>query len=503
MNTHQISSDTLSCKELDRLISNGDTIRLSEEAIQAVEKNRAYLDSVLEGSTNKIYGINTGFGALHNIVIPKDKHALLQEKLIISHACGVGDEIPMHIAKTCLLLKIQNLSYGFSAVNKSTLDRLVEFYNRGVIPVLYEQGSLGASGDLAPLAHLALPLIGEGQVYFKGQKLDSMKVLDQMGMQPLNLGAKEGLALLNGTQFMSAYGVWGTNKLRYLLKIADFIAAISLEAFDGRIDAFDPAIHEVRKHKGQRESAQNIRYLLDGSEIATTFKKHTQDPYSFRCVPQVHGASRDALRYIENVFENEINSVTDNPLVFDEHQAIISGGNFHGQPLALALDHLCLAAAELGSISERRLYKLLSGQRELPSFLVDNPGLNSGFMIVQYTAASIVSQNKHLCMPASVDTIDSSQGQEDHVSMGANAATKMYRVLNNVEKVLAYEFFAASQAIQYRRPKRTSGIIEAALAMFAQEVPFIEEDDLMYPFMNKSHEYIQKLKNTNFLSSII
>jgi len=499
----QITSERISCKEIDRILLSGLEIRLSEQSAQAVDKNRQFLDQLLEKSENKIYGINTGFGALHNIEIPREQQALLQEKLILSHACGVGDEIPTEISRLILLLKVQNLSYGYSAINKNTLETLIEFYNRGVFPVIYEQGSLGASGDLAPLAHLALPLIGEGQVTFKGQKLDSIKVLNQLGIEPLTLDAKEGLALLNGTQFMSAFGVWGVNKLKYLLKIADFISAISLEAFDGRIDPFDPAIHEVRKHLGQRESAQNIRYLLDGSEMASSFKKHTQDPYSFRCIPQVHGASRDALRYIESVIENEINSVTDNPLVFDEHNAIISGGNFHGQPLALALDHLCLAAAELGSISERRLYKLLSGQRDLPSFLIDNPGLNSGFMIVQYTAASIVSQNKHLCMPASIDTIDSSQGQEDHVSMGANAATKMRRVLDNVEKILAYEFFTASQAIQYRRPKRTSGIIEAALAMFAQEVPFIEEDDLMYPFMNKSHEYIQKLKNTNFVSSLI
>ncbi len=503
METHFISSDRITCKDIERICGSGLDIKLSEDALAAVIKNREYLNSKLADSTNKIYGINTGYGALHNIEIPKDKQAELQEKLVISHACGVGEQIPVEIAKMLLLLKIQNLSYGYSGIREETINTLLEFYNRNVIPIIYEQGSLGASGDLAPLAHLSLPLIGEGEVNFKGAKHESYKVLDQLGLSPLKLQAKEGLALLNGTQFMSAYGVWGVNKLRHLLKLADFISAISLEAFDGRQGPFDPALHEVRKHQGQRESAQNIRYLVDGSEIAKAPKKHTQDPYSFRCIPQVHGASRDALRYIENTIENEINSVTDNPIVFEEKDVILSGGNFHGQPLALSLDHMCIAAAELGSISERRMYKLLSGQRDLPSFLVSNPGLNSGFMIVQYTAASIVSQNKHLCMPASVDTIDSSQGQEDHVSMGANAATKMYRVLNNVEKVLAYEFFAASQAIQFRRPKRTSGIIEAVLAMFAQEVPFIEEDDLMYPFMNKSLEFIQKLKNTNFLSSII
>ena len=503
MDKHLISTSRISCKEIEHIIDMDIDLKISEESSNAVRKNREFLDQVLEDSTNKIYGINTGYGALHNVVIPKDKQSELQEKLVISHACGVGDEIPQFISRTMLFLKIQNLSYGYSGVREKTINTLVELYNRKVTPVIFEQGSLGASGDLAPLAHLSLPLLGRGEVYFKGVKLKSHKVLSQLGLEALNLSAKEGLALLNGTQFMSAFGVWGVNKLKHLLKLADFISVISLEAFDGRSEPFDPAIHEIRLHRGQKETAQNIRYLIDGSEMARSYKQHTQDPYSFRCIPQVHGASRDALRYIESVIENEINSVTDNPLVFEDKNKILSGGNFHGQPLALALDHLCLAAAELGSISERRTYKLLSGERDLPSFLIDNPGLNSGFMIVQYTSASIVSQNKQLCMPCSVDTIDSSQGQEDHVSMGANAATKMFKVLNNVEKILAYEFFTASQAIQFRRPKRTSGIIEAVLAMFAQEVPFIEEDDLMYPYMNKSLEYIQKLKNTNFLSSII
>ena len=484
-------------------MESGIDLRLSESSLEAVVKCREYLDGVLADPKSKIYGINTGYGAMHNVEIPPEKQALLQEKLVISHSCGVGDEIPLDIVKILMFLKIQCLSLGHSGIRPETINTLIELYNRQVFPVIYEQGSLGASGDLAPLAHMSLPLIGEGEVNFKGVRADSLKVLDQVGLEPLELQAKEGLALLNGTQFMSAFGVWGVNKLHDLLKLADFISVISFEAFDGRKDAFDPGIQDVRKHSGQNITAQNLRYLLDGSEIANSFKEHTQDPYSFRCIPQVHGASRDALDYISSVFDKELNSVTDNPIIFPDRDLIVSGGNFHGQPLALALDHMCIAAAEIGSISERRTYKLLSGERGLPSFLVDEPGLNSGFMIVQYTSASIVSQNKQMCMPCSVDSIDSSQGQEDHVSMGANAATKMYRILNNVEKILAYEFFTAAQAIQYRRPKRTSGIIEAVLAMFNQEVPFIHEDELMYPFMNKSQEFIQKIKNTSFLESII
>ena len=503
METFQISSKHLTCKEVQQVVNSGVDLKLSDSSLSAVVKCRNYLDEVLSDPNRRLYGINTGYGALHDIDIPADKQVELQEKLVISHSCGTGDEVPLDIVRIMMFLKIQSLSYGHSGIRQETINTIIEMYNRQVLPVIYDQGSLGASGDLAPLAHLSLPLIGEGEVNFKGFKTNSSKILDQLGLKPLELQAKEGLALLNGTQFMSAYGVWGVNKLRDLLKMADFISAISLDAFGCKQDPFDPALHEVRKQPGQSITAQNIRYLLDGSEIANETKKHTQDPYSFRCIPQVHGASRDALNYINSAFENEINSVTDNPIIFPDRKQIISGGNFHGQPLALALDHLCIAAAEIGSISERRTYKLLSGQRDLPSFLAGEPGLNSGFMIVQYTSASIVSQNKHLCMPASVDTIDSSQGQEDHVSMGANAATKMFRVVNNVEKILAYEFFTAAQAIHFRRPKRTSGIIEAVLAMFNQEVPFIQEDELMYPFMNKSVEYIQKIKNTNFLDSII
>ena len=503
MDSHQISSNIISCKEVMRVIESGATLKLSEESLSKIRKCRHFLDDVLAVKGNKIYGVNTGYGSLHNVEISLEDQEELQEKLVLSHACGTGDPIPIEVVKILLFLKIKCLALGFSGVRKETLNFLIEMFNRDIHPVIYEQGSLGASGDLAPLAHMSLPLIGEGEVYYKGQKHHSFKILKQIGLKPLRLEAKEGLALLNGTQFMGAFGVWMIHRFRYLLKLADFISTLSLEAYDGRAEPFDPGLHEVRKHRGQNKVAQNVRYLLDGSELIGTFKQHTQDPYSFRCIPQVHGASRDALEYVDKVFENEINSVTDNPIVFPEKELILSGGNFHGQPLALALEHLTLAMAEIGSISERRTYKLLSGQRGLPPFLIEKPGLNSGFMIVQYVSASMVSQNKQYCTPAVIDSIDSSQGQEDHVSMGANSALKLRKVFDNVEKILAFEFFTAAQAIQFRRPKRTSGILEAAVAMYRQEVPFIDEDDVMYPHMNKTVEFIRKLKNTNFLTSII
>ena len=503
MEVHQISSDPITCKEVMQIVESGITLKLSEESIHKVKQCRDFLDDVLSIKGNKIYGVNTGYGSLHNVEVSLEDQEELQEKLVLSHDCATGNPMPIEVVKVLLLLKIKCLALGHSGVKKETLDFLIELYNRDIIPIIYEQGSLGASGDLAPLAHMSLPLIGEGEVYYKGQRHNSFKILKKIGLRPLRLEAKEGLALLNGTQLMGAYGVWMISRFKYLLKLADFISTLSLEAFDGRAEPFDPGIHEVRKHRGQNKVAQNVRYLLDGSELITSFKQHTQDPYSFRCIPQVHGASRDALEYVDKVFEIEINSVTDNPIIFPDKELILSGGNFHGQPLALALEQLCLAMAEIGSISERRTYKLLSGQRALPPFLIEKPGLNSGFMIVQYVSASMVSQNKQYCTPAVIDSIDSSQGQEDHVSMGANSALKLKNVFKNVEKILAYEFFTAAQALQFRRPKRTSGILEAAVAMYRQEVPFLDEDDLMYPHMNKTIEFIQKLKNTNFLSSII
>jgi histidine ammonia-lyase len=408
----------------------------------------------------------------------------------MSHACGTGEEVPHEIVKIMLLLKIQSLSFGNSGVQLITVQRLVDFYNNDVLPVIYNQGSLGASGDLAPLAHLSLPLLGEGEVYFEGFRQPTKKVLEKFGWEPIVLQSKEGLALLNGTQFMSSYGCYILLKAMKYSYFADVIAAISLEGFDGRIEPFNELIHYVRPHKGQISTAKRMSELLEGSQIIAQPKQHVQDPYSFRCIPQVHGASKDTIDYVKKVFKTEINSVTDNPNIFVGEDLIISGGNFHGQPLALALDFLAIALSELGSISERRTYQLISGLRGLPAFLVDNPGLNSGFMIPQYTAASIASQNKQLATPACVDSIVSSNGQEDHVSMGANAATKCLRIMDNLERILAIELMNASQAIEFRRPLHSSDFIEMFLKSYREEVPFVKEDRILHYDIEKSIAFL-------------
>ena len=391
-----------------------------------------------------------------------------------------------------LLLKIRSLSYGYSGVRLETVERLIDFYNNGILPIVYQQGSLGASGDLAPLAHLSLPLLGLGEVEHDGRRRPSAEVLEEFGWKPLELQSKEGLALLNGTQFMSAYGVQAVIDARRLSDWADRIGALSLDAFDGRIEPFYDEVHVIRAHPGQLATARAVRCVLEGSELIRRPKKHVQDPYSFRCMPQVHGATKDTIDYVAGVLETEINSPTDNPTIFPDEDMIISAGNFHGQPIALAMDFLAIALAELGSISERRIYKLISGSRGLPHFLVANPGLNSGFMIPQYTAASIVSQSKGLCMPASVDSIPSSQGQEDHVSMGANAATKLRRVVLNTERVLAIELFNAAQALEFRRPARTSPALENLVADYRRRVPFIDNDTVMYPYIETSVQFLRE-----------
>lgn len=479
-NIHYISSELLHLETLQEIIAEHKLLSLSEEAKLNIQKCREYLDKKMANSDEPIYGINTGFGSLCNVKISNENLSQLQENLVKSHACGTGDEVPQEIVKIMLLLKIQSLSYGHSGVQLQTVERLVDYFNNDVFPVVYTQGSLGASGDLAPLAHLSLPLLGEGEVYYDGFRQPAKKVMEKMGWQPIVLQSKEGLALLNGTQFMSAYGCYTLLKAMKYSYLADLIAAISLEGFDGRIEPFNELIHFVRPHKGQIVTAQRMKDLLENSQIIAQPKAHVQDPYSFRCIPQVHGASKDTIDYVKKVFKTEINSVTDNPNIFIDSDVIISGGNFHGQPLALALDFLGIALAELGSISERRTYQLISGLRGLPAFLVDNPGLNSGFMIPQYTAASIASQNKQLATPASVDSIVSSNGQEDHVSMGANAATKCLKIMENLERILAIELMNASQAIEYRRPLQTSEFLESFLKSYRAEVPLVKEDRILH-----------------------
>lgn len=493
-NLHYISSEILTLEVLQEIISHDKKLALSDESIKNIEKCRLYLDTKMASQETPIYGINTGFGSLCNVIISNDNLSKLQENLVKSHACGTGEQVPHEIVKIMLLLKIQSLSYGHSGVQLVTVDRLIDFYNNDIFPVIYTQGSLGASGDLAPLAHLSLPLLGEGEVYFDGFRQPANKVLEKMGWQPIVLQSKEGLALLNGTQFMSAYGVYTLLKSCKLSYLADVIAAISLEGFDGRIEPFTDLIHLIRPHKGQIKTAEFFRDILEDSEIIAQPKVHVQDPYSFRCVPQVHGASKDAIDYVKRVFRTEVNSVTDNPNVFVGEDLIISGGNFHGQPLALALDFLGIALSELGSISERRTYQLISGLRGLPAFLVNDPGLNSGFMIPQYTAASIASQNKQLATPASIDSIVSSNGQEDHVSMGANAATKTLRIVDNLERILAIELLNASQALEFRRPLKSSEFIESFVKSYREEVPFVSEDRILHYDIEKSISFLNSFQ---------
>ena len=491
---HYISADLLSIEKINEIISHDLKLELSEEARVNIEKCRNYLDEKMKSHDKPVYGINTGFGSLCNVKIAGENLSKLQENLVKSHACGTGDEVPHEIVKLMLLLKIQSLSYGHSGVQLETVERLVTFYNNDVLPVIYTQGSLGASGDLAPLAHLSLPLLGEGEVYYNGFRQPAHKVLESLGLKPLVLKSKEGLALLNGTQFMSAYGVYSLIKASKLSYLADLIGAISLEGFDGRKEPYTDLIHLIRPHKGQVMTAEKMLEFLDGSESIEQEKVHVQDPYSFRCIPQVHGASKDTIDYVKKVFRTEINSVTDNPNIFVGEDQIISGGNFHGQPLALALDFLGLGLAELGSISERRTYQLISGLRGLPAFLVNDPGLNSGFMIPQYTAASIVSQNKQFATPASIDSIVSSNGQEDHVSMGANAATKTLKIVENLERILAIELLNASQALEFRRPLKSSEFIEMFIKSYRDEVSFVSEDRILHYDIEKSIQFLNSFQ---------
>ena len=488
---HYINSEHFTIERVKEIIAQNMQLALSEDAVKRIEKCRAYLDNKMETQKEPIYGVTTGFGSLCNISVSKQELSQLQKNLVMSHACGVGDEVPQDVVKLMLLMKIQSLSYGHSGVQLQTVQRLIDFFNNDVYPVVYQQGSLGASGDLAPLAHMCLPILGLGEVYYEGKRYQTEEINKKFGWQPIELQSKEGLALLNGTQFMSAFGTWCLMKANRLVKLADMIMAVSLDAFDGRIEPFCDEVHIVRPHKGQLETARNIRKYTEGSEIIKRHKEHVQDPYSFRCVPQVHGASKDSVNYIASVIETEINSATDNPTVFPDQDMVVSAGNFHGQPLALVLDFLSIAVAELGNISERRTYQLIAGKRGLPHFLVANPGLNSGFMIPQYTAASIVSQTKQLCSPASVDSIESSQGQEDHVSMGANAATKCYKVMQNVERVLAIELFNAAQALEFRRPLKSSPFIENFVSEYRKVVNFVSDDEIMYTHIHNSVKFIQ------------
>ena len=487
---YHISHEHLSIDKLRDIFESGEKLVLSPEAVQAIEKCRRYLDRKMEDLDHPIYGITTGFGSLYNVTIPEEDLSQLQYNLVVSHACGTGDTVRPEIVKLMLFLKAQSLSYGHSGAQLITVQRLIDMYNNDILPVVYQQGSLGASGDLAPLAHMSLPLIGLGEVLYKGQIRQAADVWKEFGWEPIRLQSKEGLALLNGTQFMSAHAVWSIFRAKRLSEWADVIGALSLDAYDGRIEPFLPLTHMIRTHKGQIATGNRVLKLLEGSEMINRYKEHVQDPYSFRCIPQVHGAAKDNMVYVESVIENEINSATDNPNIFPDEDMIISAGNFHGEPIAIPMDTMAVALSELASISERRVYLLVHGYRGLPRYLVAKPGLNSGFMIPQYTAASIVSQNKGYCWPASCDSVPSSNGQEDHVSMGANSATKLVKVIDNVETVLAIELFNAAQAFEFRRPLHTSPILEDVIARFRQSVPFLESDTYMSPLIHKAIAFI-------------
>ena len=489
---HHISAERLTIARVEEILTKGYKLALSDDAVKRINHCREYLDKKMENTERPIYGVTTGFGSLCNISIGKEQLSQLQKNLMMSHACGTGARVPNEIARLMLLLKVQSLSYGHSGVQLITVQRLVDMFNNNIIPVVYEQGSLGASGDLSPLAHMCLPLIGLGEVEVDGNIITSEELMQRMGWEPITLCSKEGLALLNGTQFMSAYGVYSMINAQRLSRWADSIGAMSLDAFDGRLEPFEHNVHAIRPHNGQITTARNIRELLEDSEIVKQPKKHVQDPYSFRCIPQVHGASKDTIDYVASVLETEINSATDNPTVFPDSDEVISAGNFHGQPIALAMDFLAIAVAELGNISERRIYKIISGARNLPNFLVASPGVNSGFMIPQYTAASIVSQSKGLCWPASCDSIPSSQGQEDHVSMGSNAATKLWKVVQNTQRVLAIELMNSAQALEFRRPLRSSAKIENLLAEYRKVVPFVDNDTVMYPHIATSVKFLDE-----------
>jgi len=480
----------ISLADIAEIIAENKSISLSDEAIEKVNKCRTYLEEKLANSDQAFYGINTGFGSLCDTSIPKDRLIELQKNLVMSHACGVGEKISKEVAKLILLLKIRNLSLGYSGVKLETIQRLIDLYNHDIIPVIYEHGSLGASGDLAPLAHLSLPLIGLGEVEYNGNIQATEEVYKQLSWQPIELHAKEGLAMLNGTQFMSAFFAFNLIRIERLMNWADTVGAMSLEAFNGKLDPFYHGLHQIRNHTGQITTAKKIIELVEGSEIATSEKKQVQDPYCFRCIPQVHGAIKDVLQNAKTILENEMNAVTDNPTIFPDEDLILSGGNFHGEPLALQLDFLAISAAELGSISERRTYKLLSGQRGLPAFLIAEPGLNSGFMIPQYAAASLVSMNKQLATPSSVDSIDSSNGQEDHVSMGANSAIKLNRLVNNLEEIIAIELFTATQALDLR-DKKSSPVIEKIKSDYRREVTFVSTDRVLHQDIKASKKFIK------------
>jgi histidine ammonia-lyase len=490
LETYAIGSGQLTYDIIEKILRDKTRLTLSEEGREKISHCREYLDRKTDHSTQPIYGVTTGFGSLCDKHISREELSTLQENLVKSHSCSIGTPVDSVVVKLMLLLKAHALSMGFSGVQVKTVERIIDFYNNDILPIVYDRGSLGASGDLAPLANLFLPLIGEGEVMWKGERYTGKEILEKFGWEPIKLQSKEGLALLNGTQFMSSNGIKALIDGWHLVNCFDLFGAMSLEAYDGRIEPFFDCLQQVRPHTGQIETAEVFRRILKGSEIIEREKKHVQDPYSFRCIPQVHGAVKAAMDHVTEVLHIEINSVTDNPTVFPDEDLVVSGGNFHGEPIALVFDYMGVALHELGNISERRVAQLILGKRGLPEFLVAKPGLNSGFMIPQYAAAAVVSQNKMYAWPASCDSIVSSNGQEDLVSMGANAATKLHKIIDNLKYIAAIELMNAAQGIDFRRPLKSSPLIEAVMEEYRKVVPFVEDDVVMNDYIRKTMDFL-------------
>lgn len=490
MNTFEIGSQALTYSLIEKILQDKLHLSLSPQAVKRIQHCRDYLDNKMGQDQQPIYGVTTGFGSLCSVQIGPDQLTTLQENLVKSHSCSVGTPVDPVVVKLMLLLKAQALSSGYSGVQVSTVQRILDFYNNDVLPIVYDRGSLGASGDLAPLANLFLPLIGEGEVLYRGEHMSGRKALEINGWEPITLKSKEGLALLNGTQFMSANAIKALIDGWHLVHCFDMIGALSLDAYDGRIEPFAACLQQVRPHRGQIDTARVFRNLLKGSQIINRPKSHIQDPYSFRCIPQVHGAVKDAMVHVTEVLHTEINAVTDNPTVFPDLDMVLSGGNFHGEPIALVFDYMGNALSELGNISERRVAQLILGNRGLPEFLVAHPGLNSGFMIPQYAAASMVSQNKMYAWPASCDSIVSSNGQEDFVSMGANAATKLHKIIDNLRYIAAIELLNAAQALEFRRPLKSSPSIERLVHAYREVVPFVVEDVVMTDYITRTMTFL-------------
>ena len=491
MTSFILKNNNISFNDIYKIVNENLNISLDSSVIERINKSRTYLEDKIIRSNESFYGINTGFGDLHNIKIKDDDLAKLQVNLIKSHACGSGDKIDSELVKLMLLLKIISLSKGFSGIKLKTVERLIFFFNKNINPIVYKYGSLGASGDLAPLSHLSLPLIGLGEVEYKDKIYKSEEILTKFKLEPLALGSKEGLALINGTQFMLASLINSTINSINLCEYANLISSISIDAYKCNLSPFNPLISNIRPFSGQINVSKSIIENLKGGETEKIEKNDVQDPYSFRCIPQVHGATQDTLNYVIGIINTEINSVTDNPLIFVNEDEIISGGNFHGQPLAYAIDFLKISMSELGSISERRVFNLLSGKRDLPPFLVNDPGLNSGLMILQYTSASMVSANKQLATPSSIDSITSSNGQEDHVSMGANGANQLKEIINNLYDIFAIEIITAIQAKEFNS-HRSSVLLNEFILEIRKIHPKISSDRIFHNDISVISKFIKE-----------